>query len=237
MSQATTDLPEPRPEAAAAPSADDLLSQLAGDEIDRLLSEADVEKPADEVAHPPIDPALHDAPASPVADATVVASAAEPAKDPASAKENVSAQLDDLFDQLQSSAADEVIAAAAKPESAPAPGSVTQAATVVAETKSPPASQPVAEKASAVSDAVTPAESKALIDATPVVEADDASTVDEDAPIDMKSVPLMLKPLVWINAPLLACSASVRRNVGKVAIVTMLNAIAVLAYVIVTKKQ
>src|SRR5690606_15011859 len=42
MGQSTIDLPDPtdtQPESAA--SADDLLSQLAGDEIDRLLAEAD----------------------------------------------------------------------------------------------------------------------------------------------------------------------------------------------------
>ena len=47
MGQATVDLPDPS-EASATPapaaSADDLLSQLAGDEIDRLLAEAEVEK-------------------------------------------------------------------------------------------------------------------------------------------------------------------------------------------------
>ena len=51
MGQATIDLPDPTqlPPDGAAPaaanSADDLLSQLAGDEIDRLLAEADVDVP------------------------------------------------------------------------------------------------------------------------------------------------------------------------------------------------
>src|SRR5690242_8797016 len=47
MGQATVDLPDPG-EMPAAPmsSADDLLSQMAGEEIDRLLAEADVEKPS-----------------------------------------------------------------------------------------------------------------------------------------------------------------------------------------------
>src|SRR3954464_1012368 len=45
MGQATVDLPDPS-EMPAAPmsSADDLLSQMAGDEIDRLLAEAEGEK-------------------------------------------------------------------------------------------------------------------------------------------------------------------------------------------------
>src|SRR5258706_162577 len=47
MGQATIDLPDPSHHStpAAGPSADDLLAQLAGEEIDRLLAEADVERP------------------------------------------------------------------------------------------------------------------------------------------------------------------------------------------------
>src|SRR5437763_393337 len=48
MGQAAIDLPDPLQNSArlAGPSADDLLAQLAGEEIDRLLAEADVERPA-----------------------------------------------------------------------------------------------------------------------------------------------------------------------------------------------
>jgi len=47
MGQVAIDLPDPlhNPEPAPGPSADDLLAQLAGEEIDRLLAEADVERP------------------------------------------------------------------------------------------------------------------------------------------------------------------------------------------------
>ena len=65
MGQATVDLPDPSevPNAPAG-SADDLLSQLAGDEIDRLLSEAEVEKgppPAAEAAAPVESASMSDA--------------------------------------------------------------------------------------------------------------------------------------------------------------------------------
>jgi hypothetical protein len=46
MGQATVDLPDPLPETASTPaSADDLLSQLAGEEIERLLAEAEKDLP------------------------------------------------------------------------------------------------------------------------------------------------------------------------------------------------
>lgn len=45
MGQAVVDLPDPMEKPPAGASADDLLSQLAGDEIDRLLGESDTAKP------------------------------------------------------------------------------------------------------------------------------------------------------------------------------------------------
>ena len=51
MGQAVVDLPDPTQTPPAGANADDLLSQLAGDEIDRLLGEAEVDKAAaDEAA-------------------------------------------------------------------------------------------------------------------------------------------------------------------------------------------
>src|SRR3954469_4113502 len=85
MGQAV-DLPDPLepPAASAAPdlsSADDLLSQLAGEEIDRLLAEAEVEKTdAPPVEHaPPVQPPV----ASAAPEATAATVAAEPAIAPA----------------------------------------------------------------------------------------------------------------------------------------------------------
>ncbi len=44
-------------------------------------------------------------------------------------------------------------------------------------------------------------------------------------------LPLILKPLEWINVPLDLCPENIRELVGKIAIVTMVNAAAVLTYV------
>src|SRR5438874_12847630 len=47
MAQAAIDLPDPLNNSGpVGPGVDDLLAQLAGEEIDRLLAEADVERPA-----------------------------------------------------------------------------------------------------------------------------------------------------------------------------------------------
>ena len=44
-------------------------------------------------------------------------------------------------------------------------------------------------------------------------------------------LPLLLRPLEWINAPLAQCSDITRERVGKIAILTTVNALAILAYV------
>lgn len=49
-------------------------------------------------------------------------------------------------------------------------------------------------------------------------------------PASAPSVPLLLKPLVWANAPLAACPDRVREAAGKIAIVTFVNAVGVLVY-------
>lgn len=49
--------------------------------------------------------------------------------------------------------------------------------------------------------------------------------------------PLYLKPLIWINAPLDNCPVVIRQMLGKVGIVTLLNALAVLTYVLFFRKH
>jgi hypothetical protein len=46
-----------------------------------------------------------------------------------------------------------------------------------------------------------------------------------------------LKPLEWVNAPLSACSDTVRESLGKVAIMTLINALAILLYVVFLRKH
>jgi hypothetical protein len=43
---------------------------------------------------------------------------------------------------------------------------------------------------------------------------------------------ILLRPLEWLNKPLSACSDAVREALGKVAIMTLINALAILVYVL-----
>jgi hypothetical protein len=232
MGKAALDLPDPLQAAPgeARTSADDLLAQLAGDEIDRLLAEAEAGEPKaarapfhvgpppdpkDELAAPAAAPPAagvtdartDGAEPSPVVPAPALAVEPEPEPPPV----DVAAEMDALFS-----------AAVAKDEAA--------AAAAVA--------QGVAE-----ADAETSAAERAGL-ATPAgvaghgTEAPTAPTSaapgeqDEDAPL-----PLYLRPLEWLNAPLAILPPSVRDVVGKIAIVTLLNAAAILAYVLVVRRM
>ena len=180
MGKSVVDLPDPleqngsEPLTTTAPAqVDDLLAQMAGDEIDRLLAESD---------HP---------------------------RDPG-------------------------------PE-APAPTGVPAVAVVV----SSPSAMPN-EQAGDDEGATTAAERSALeippeqiaIAAPPGVEAplfsleENAAAEDADRPL-----PFYLKPLAWLNAPLESLPEGVRDGIGKIALLTLFNAVAVLIYVLVFRKR
>src|SRR6476620_6567603 len=104
MGQAAVELPDPLQAAPEPPktSTDELLSQLAGEEIDRLLAEVDAGAPRDARAaaspidvSPPVKPELETEQegVAPAAGAGVVD---EPAA-PSSNDETVTAELDALF--------------------------------------------------------------------------------------------------------------------------------------------
>jgi hypothetical protein len=167
---------------AATENTDELLSQLASSEIDRLLAEADG------------NPAPTDA---------------KPSQDSSVANGSERAAL---------------LEAAGFESNAPAPAP-------------PPADSPA--------DAAPPMEDEraALLHAagfeSPTdlgLQAKTNPAEDADAQ-DPDHLPIYLKPLVWINAPLDACPPVIRPMLGKVGIVTLLNALAVLTYVIFFRKH
>lgn len=271
------DLPDPT-EPGLGPSSgtsgvgtDDLLAQLAGDEIDRLLAEAEVERPSARSPAPtpkttapstraddallPSDPFAPTAPAEgrtgdafvPTApsEGTIIAgtslkiteegdggtllAAAEATEDPA-----LSQELDALFANLDAKAAP---APASSPPPAPAsvldqltPGHFPQARTA--------AEAPAAPAPADLEESDTSAAERAALDAeleesaAEVVQAA-AAKADAAAPQPTTGgVPFYIRVLEWMNAPLAACSDSTRELVGKIAVLTLVNAIAVLVYVL-----
>ena len=54
----------------------------------------------------------------------------------------------------------------------------------------------------------------------------------EDAPL-----PFYLRPLVWLNAPMDALPEAAREAIGKVALLTLFNAVAVMIYVLVFRRR
>lgn len=161
MAQSAVELPDPLHDRATAHAggADDLLAQLAGDEIDRLLAESDVERPgqvaksiaSDESVAPPAD-------------------TAGPVNQPAPR---------------------EVAVERHEPPEFTAPASEVHQ----------PSAQPTA----------------ALL--SPIVVAAN------------KPIAWWMMPLVWLSAPLNSAPPAVKEAVGKIAIFTTVNALAVLIFV------
>jgi hypothetical protein len=54
---------------------------------------------------------------------------------------------------------------------------------------------------------------------------------------DSGPLPLYLRPLEWLSAPLDACPENVRDVIGKVAILTTVNAVSVLIYVFLFRRH
>jgi hypothetical protein len=54
---------------------------------------------------------------------------------------------------------------------------------------------------------------------------------------DDEPAPLWLRPLMWLNAPLDQCPEAVRELIGKIAILTIFNAIAVMIYVVFFRRH
>ena len=186
MGKSVVDLPDPlehggpEPLTTAAPAGvDDLLAQMAGDEIDRLLAEAD---------NPREVPAERPAPVKPVvAPAPVTVVTETPAAPPA---ENLPAAAPDEEEEGATTAAER--SALQIPETVEAP-----------------------------------VQEEALF----TEEETSASIADDGA------LPFYLKPLEWLNAPLEALPEGIRDAVGKIALLTLFNAVAVLIYVLMFRRH
>ena len=188
MGQATVDLPDPlNPPAAAAGNADDLLSELAGQEIDRMLADSE----SDRGGVDPI-PSQTNLKPLPVAEPSASSPAAVLAK-PASTAPANEPKLDKFLGDL---AADEK------------DGEVS-----------------VADFAAG--------KLPGKLDAVPPDELANDGVEFGNPP----AVPFHLRILKWMNSPLDNCSDNARELVGKIAILTMINAISVLAYVLFFRRH
>jgi hypothetical protein len=237
------DLPDPAqaPASAAATSADDLLSQLAGDEIDRLLAESDAEAAAQaetkaaETKAAEAQPTTPSA-AEPTASAeSTAASATSTEAPPPPSTEGLANELDSLL--AQAVAKDEVPPAAeASPPTEPAASvDANIDATVDAKTLdaslAAQATTASPELQATVSEIETTLQERSGLTDSPT---------DEHAPeeiVDETPVPLYLKPLVWLNAPLLLLPEPLRDAIGKIAILTLFNSLAVLTYVMMFRRH
>jgi hypothetical protein len=268
MGQAAVDLPDPSevPNAPANGSADDLLSQLAGDEIDRLLSEAEVEKgpPPSTPPVPPIEqsPLSENATADEIdrlfaaeaekalAPASPAAAAPAPAAPPPALAASTANAVDDAAAAAQIDALFKEVVGDKKPAEAPAPAhSATMPGAVIQpQPAEPEAPAPVAkDEASELDDAlakaipqIKPADSEtsaeeknALADALKSLNSESESS---DA-AETQTVPFYLKPLIWLNMPMELLPEVIREAVGKIALMTLANSLAILIYVFLFRKH
>lgn len=172
MGQAAVDLPDPLESSATPPapgqaqSADDLLSKLAGEEIDRLLAESgdeDTDEPLAELPAPPLAATQIEAPP------------------PVEAKKSALEEEMDL---------DAAIDAAARERSV-----------------------------------MHEAEQQA--DTSPQIDLGDS----------IRRLPFFLRPLEWLSSPLDPWPDQLRDLLGKIGLMTMINALAVIAYVLIFRRH
>jgi hypothetical protein len=254
MGKSTDDLPDPTQAggASADASTDELLSQLAGDEIDKLLAEADVEAADDPTPTSP-PPAVAQESAPP-GESPAPAVTAETPDDAAAALQS---QLDDVFNQLTKSddapspVADVGAPAESAPISAPAlDDQLSKLANELLPTGTPPDAAPVTQVDSAAPSPTDAAASAIATDDPAGLSAEEAdrqqllgelpAETDTDVLLESEPAgpaPWYLKPLCWLNAPFASLPDSLRALAGKAAVATTLFSIAILAYLAVIRHK
>ena len=273
----SVDLPDPLESAASRPlgNADDLLAQLAGEEVDRLLAEADAEsprqpKPGESRRSADATPAdLSAAVTGPPPEAAAIQNQldalfteitgsqpgsdpepeprddAEPTARPTPPRELAAAPIaPEPFTALRSKLPDDIdtdeVLAAILGDGPPA---AQLPAPVAANAMLPAPALPAPEKSTDL--ATTAAEREALTHHDPADELPGPGElealagpihVEDDAPLPGYLQPIV-KPLEWMNAPLDLLPTTLRDVLGQIAILTLVNAIAVLIYVFVFRNR
>jgi len=272
MGQATVDLPDPQRAPPPSVGADDLLAQMAGDEIDRLLAEADSgnspaaqpaapvdyddaskawagsgrqspdvqppgvvlradESPAEIRTEPPIaepQPAFRIAP-TPVEELSVAPPVDPLASELNSLLNSLSAAAPAAPDPTPISAVDVVEAeeAAAVPAAETPVVPSVESAEILSATAAEVAA--IGELSPGGAEQTSAAERSAL--AVESVPADDVTEPIEEQNERRSLLFLLLRPLEWVNAPINAFPDTLREFIGKAAILTVVNALALILYV------
>lgn len=197
MGQAAVDLPDPLSPPVPAESsvnADDLLAQMAGDEIDRLLAEQDV----DRSPKPARAGGGASAPSPP-------STATHPQAQPNPPESDV---LTGILGQIP-------------PEPDAAPHAVS---TLASNSNGTPEGKSAAEL---LDEELAADEARAALSSARFQADSNAEGSDAAPPL-----PFPVRVLAWVSAPLDACPDHVREAIGKIAIITAVNALAVLFYVL-----
>jgi hypothetical protein len=255
MGKVIDDLPDPQtsPASGAAQSADELLAQLASSEVDRLLAEAELERPVKPGA-PPASASALALGMPPEPDLAMITRAGDPPVDAtgadasAEALEQVDAetarQLGKLFDELQPGGPDPAAPPALHQQQTPPPGGGQSAAAdpnLTAQLSDLFTQLTGQDDASVAAAFVDPDEEagdfEGQVLASELLGAAEPLASAAGHAGDEPALPWYLKPLEWLNAPLAGCSDRARERLGKVAIVTLINALAVLLYVVLVRRR
>jgi len=206
MGQGSVALPDPLSATPVNPgNTDDLLAQLAGEEIERLLAEADEPTGAEPRAVKPPEVSPADTATPPSAPLQPLPQAPEPSSATPVAAPEEDLELNALFTQIDGTP--------------PPPPVSTPPATVEA----PSAADALVEEM--LEDAATGGHSS--------LASNTVVSLPLEQPQAVGHLPIYFRVLEWVNRPLTHCSDQTRDLVGKIAILTTVNAAAILAYVII----
>ncbi len=246
MSEATKDLPDPLEDASNAADADagartspdELVAKMADDEIDRLIAAADrgaLTEPSQEQSPTDVIDEFEKRALLPDPDLDLLKPAAGAIQ--AADSPGLQSQLDSLFNTLDTKE--------------PSLASPTSASTVDATPPMPPPvdvpadianddghgaaeTEPEHQPIDAASDAAAPLPA----DPDAAMRADVKALLDEavDLPKPRAAPKFIVVPLRLLNAPFAGLSDEKRDIVGQIAIVTLINALAVMLYVVIFRR-
>jgi hypothetical protein len=253
----------------SADKVDDLLAQMAGEEIDRLLSESDDlretrlanQSASGAASEPAIGRQLDalfsgsDDADSPLGNGNVIkreeksapteplTNTPPPPQGPAAAAnvalsdDEVSQQLTDLFNDEDPKAAGQPPSITQKTQKTEKPTPIIAEAPAAATEAAPSPETEFHTESSTIdperAELLPPPQEETSPD-------DDGLKLDlgpDDSPGESRPLAILLKPLQWLTSPMEACPDHLRDLIGKIALLTLFNATAVLLYVFLFRRH